>query len=147
VSLGDVKANFPEAIALAADEGFGKGYRGNLYAGYSSRPTPYPGFADAPADDRFHALDQVVGVTIDDQTKAYPFRTLVSTPVVNDEVGGEPIVVFWGGDTADALDASLISKAAAVGPGVAYLRRVGGQVLTFTSNADGTFTDQQTGSS
>jgi len=37
----------------------------------------------------------VLGVTINGQSRAYPLRSLLGVEVVNDEVGGQPIVVTF----------------------------------------------------
>ena len=44
-------------------------------------------------DDRLTQKEFVVGVTLGDAVKAYPFRTLNETPAINDTVGGTEIVV------------------------------------------------------
>jgi hypothetical protein len=145
VSLGEVRGNFPDATSLDRDQGHGFRYQVNGYAGYSSEPAPISGFADAPTDERLQALERVVGVTINDETKAYGFPTLQEIRVVNDELGGEPIAVLWGGNTLDALDATFIPDSRSVGTGVAYFATVEGQKLTFAAKGDDTFTDTETG--
>ncbi|MGH8945940.1 MAG: DUF3179 domain-containing (seleno)protein, partial [Acidimicrobiia bacterium] len=90
--------------------------------------------------------ERVVGVTLEDGEKAYPFSILEETGVVNDEIGERPVVVFWGAaDTADALDSGDISAAAAVGTAVAYDPVVKGRHLTFERIGDTTFQDVETG--
>ena len=79
-------------------------------------------------------------------SKAYPFSLIEAAGAVNDAVGGTDIVVLWGGDTADALDAGEIQAAAGIGTGIALLRTVDGQALTFTANGNDRFTDSETGS-
>ncbi len=68
---------------------------------------------------------------------------------MNDEVGGVPIAVWWGGDTADALDTAAIADGAAIGTGIAFDRRVDGSALPFAPDpaADDRFVDDETGSS
>lgn len=46
-------------------------------------------------DDRLHAKEFIVGVTIGRESKAYPFSLLSQTPVVNDLVNGQPLVVTF----------------------------------------------------
>ena len=59
----------------------------------------------------------------------------------------EPILVVWGAaDTASALDESVLAEGRGVGTGLAYLRTVDGQVLTFEAVSDDVFTDRETGS-
>ncbi len=144
VSFAEVQENFPDAAVLDPDTGFGIAYGSNPYRVYSSQPAPYPSFADAPEDTRIPALERVVGVTIDGADTAYPFSVLEQQPAINDSVAGVPIVVLWGGDTADALDEGLISDSRAVGTGIAFLATLDGQVLTFEPADDGTFADTQT---
>ncbi|MGI9611526.1 MAG: DUF3179 domain-containing protein [Acidimicrobiales bacterium] len=144
VSYEDAKENFPEAWSLSRETGFPIEYGLNGYAGYSSGNLPF--LFDGEPDPRYPALSRVVGITIDEDLKAYPFETIAEEMAVNDEVGGVPVAVLWGGNTADALDQAVIAEATAIGSGIAYDRRVGDQTLTFSSTGDDQFTDQETGS-
>lgn len=144
VSYADAVENFPDAVSLARETGFNIDYGFNGYTSYSSSEQPFL-FNGAP-DPRFPALSRVVGVSINDETKGYPFETISTELAVNDELGGVPIAVLWGGDTADALDATVIADSAAIGTGIAFDRTVDGQLLTFTSAGDDRFTDDLTGS-
>jgi hypothetical protein len=144
VSYRDVLENFPESLSLSRDTGFSIEYGANPYRAYSSTTSPF--LFDGEPDPRYPALSRVVGVTIDGNEKAFPFGVLNDQPAINDELANTPIVVLWGGDTADALDAEAISDGAAIGSGIAYDRRVGEQVLTFSPGEDDLFTDDQTGS-
>lgn len=58
------------------------------------RPIYNPEFANA---DEAGLADQelVMGVSIDGQAKAYPITVLRSREMVNDELGGIPILVTW----------------------------------------------------
>ena len=145
-SFEDFKRKYPEGLVLDADQGFGRRYGFNPYVGYSSRSTPYGFFDQSDLDDRFPALERVVNVTIGDTAKAYPFSVISANPTVNDTVAGTDIVVFWGGDTADALDAGEIILAESIGTGIAFSRVVHGKVLTFSATGEDTFLDAETGS-
>ena len=144
VSYASARENFPEALSLSTDTGFGINYGANSYAGYSSSGRPF--LYNGPSDDRYPALSRVVGITIDGQSKAYPFEVIAGELAVNDEIADAPVVVFWGGDTADALDARSIADSQAIGTAIALSRTVEGQVLTFSSAGNDTFTDAETGS-
>lgn len=144
VSYGDVLENFPDAISLSRSTGFTIEYGANPYRAYSSSTSPF--LFDGEPDPRFPALSRVVGVTLDGIEKAYPFSVLSGQPAINDELSGTPIVVLWGGDTADALDGENIADGEAIGSGIAYDRRVGDQTLTFSVGDADLFTDDQTGS-
>jgi hypothetical protein len=148
VSFGQFAADFGDGLSLSRDTGVGSDYGANPYRGYSLRGAPLRGFIDVDTiDPRFPALERVVGVDLDTgESKAYPFSVITVEQVVNDTLGDTPIAVFWGGDTADALAAGTVADGDQVGTGIAFDRRVGDRTLTFTSNGDGTFTDDGTGS-
>lgn len=145
VSFGEFAAGHPDGTSLSADTGYGIGYGANPYVEYSSRSAPYP-FFTGDLDDRFPALERVVGVSIDDGDKAYPFSVIAPLGAVNDLIGDTPVAVLWAGDTADALDSASIADGQAVGTGVAYDPVVDGEVLVFSRSGTDLFTDEQTGS-
>jgi hypothetical protein len=145
VRFADFESTYPDGEAMADNQGFGRAYGRNPYAFYSSREQPYA-FFQGEIDDRFPALERVVGVTIDDTSKAYPFSEIDEIRAVNDVVAGEPVVVFWGApDTADALDSDQISESRGIGTAVAYSSVVDGQTLTFSPLNDTEFFDFETG--
>lgn len=144
VSYGDAKESFPDALSLATDTGFGIDYGANPYEAYSSSNQPFL-FDDDP-DPRFPALSRVVGVNVDGVDKAYPFELISEKGAVNDVLGDTPIAVLWGGETADALDASTVAEGQAIGSGIAFDRTVGGQTLTFSTSGEDLFTDAETSS-
>ena len=76
-----------------------------------------------PAAQDFGAKDQVLGVRLNGEAKAYPFDKMGSRTVINDQVGGTNIVVMWDQGTYLALP---------------YAREVDGQTLTFEA-AEGGF--------
>ncbi|WP_363463887.1 DUF3179 domain-containing protein [Halogeometricum borinquense] len=89
-------------------------YDRNPYLGYETSSRVGIGFND-DVDDRLHPKARVIGVAHGDKAVAYPLSTLSETPVVNDEVGGLPVVA------AATVDGTL----------VAYDRRVDGSPITF----------------
>lgn len=50
-------------------------------------------------DDDIHPKEYVIGVRLAGQARAYPFSALGQELVVNDEVGGIPLVVFYDKST------------------------------------------------
>lgn len=122
----DWKKGHPDTLALV------KGYYGGL--------TPYRDYYDSVeagvigetfTDNRLYVKEFVVGVEHNGEAVAYPFSTLNETPVVNDEIGGDPVLVVFDKDTA----------ASAV-----FSRILDGQTLTFSQTDDLTLTDSETGS-
>ncbi len=142
VSYADALESFPNARSLARDTGFDIVYGTNSYQQYTSSETPF--LFDGELDDRYPALSRVVGVSLVGADKAYPFGLLSDSRAVNDELGGLPVAVLWGGDTADALDAATVAAGRAVGTGIAFDRRVGDQILTFSAIDEDRFTDTET---
>lgn len=47
------------------------------------------------ADAEMTSEEMVVAVTIGRDSRAYPIRTLAAHQIVNDTVGGRPVVVTW----------------------------------------------------
>ena len=58
------------------------------------RPIYHPTFAPG-AETPLDPNDLVMGVIIHGEARAYPVRTLAFREMVNDEVGGVPILVTW----------------------------------------------------
>lgn len=144
VSWETFREQFPEATVLSQDTGFGRSYGVNPYDFYDSSSRPFLFSGDV--DDRYPAFERVLATVLNETNKAYPFSVISEEGAVNDELAGEPIVVFWGDeDTASALSNSQIPEGRAVGTGAAYLRTVDGQVLTFRPAGEDTFEDNETG--
>jgi hypothetical protein len=120
-------------------------YGSNPYEFYSSRDRPY-NFLSGEIDDRFPALERVVGISVNGIDKAYPFSLINEVRVVHDNLAGQEVVVFWGAsDTADALDSGLIADSIGIGTGIVYNPVVDGQRLTFEASGDTEFVDSETG--
>lgn len=144
VSFGQFAESFPDGLSLSRETGFSRSYGANPYTGYSSSQSPF--LFDGEPDPRFPALSRVVGVIGADGQRAYPFEPLAEAQVVNDTFEGRPVVVLWADGTADALDRPSIADSRSIGTAVAFDATVDGRALTFVANGDGTFTDDQTGS-
>ncbi len=146
VSFGDFELAHPDGLSLSRETGFAiSNYGLNPYDGYSTGGGPIASFINGPIDNRLPALERVVAVGRQSPV-AYPFSVLEAQPAINDEVDQRPIVIFFGGTTADALDGSSISDSEEIGSGIAYERQINNQVLTFRANDDDTFADAETGS-
>lgn len=141
----EFRRRFPEGMVLSRQTGFERDYGTNPYVGYDRESQPF--LFTGELDDRYPAMERVVGVSAGGENKAYPFSVIAQERAVNDTVGGEPVLVVWGAaDTASALDSADIAQGRSVGAGLAYLRTVNGRTLTFEPLEDDTFRDQETGS-
>jgi len=79
----------------------GPGFFGrDVYASYyASGDTGVLG-SQIPRDGDLYVKEYVLGVRLEGEARAYPFSVLGKEPVVNDAVGGVPVVVFFDEATA-----------------------------------------------
>ncbi|WP_255195922.1 DUF3179 domain-containing protein [Halorarius litoreus] len=98
-----------------------RNYDVNPYLGYES--VDQIGIGGTYDDDRLHPKTEVLGIEHDGVATAYPYDRVAAAGVVNDEVGGLPVVVTLAGDQ-ETLDGT--------GQLVAYERTVRGRVHQFT---------------
>ena len=85
----------PETLVLTRATGFSRPYERDAFAGYAdiidSGRFPFP-VGEAARDARLRPSALVVGVVINEVARAYPVESLIDP--INDEVGGNQIVVF-----------------------------------------------------
>lgn len=144
ISFNEFRERYPDGQVLSRETGHDRRYGNNPYTGYDgigSQPFLYSG----EIDERLPAMERVVGLIIGTQAVAYPFSTLAEAGVVNDEVNGQSVAVFFAPDTVSALDATVIEQARAVGSAVSYNPIVNGDHLIFKLN-NNKITDTNTGS-
>lgn len=94
-------------------------YETNPYAGYQNNSRVGPGVERV--DDRLPPKEVVHGVTVGESAKAYPEEVVTDRDVVNDEVGGVPVVVI-----EDQRDGGVD----------VFVRRVGDETLAFSLSDD-----------
>ncbi|MDX1436978.1 MAG: DUF3179 domain-containing (seleno)protein [Anaerolineales bacterium] len=144
VSWADFKTANPDGLVLSRETGFRRDYGRNPYAGYDDiNSSPFL-FRGPDNTDRLPAMERVLTIELNGDGVAYPYSTLTEVGVVNDEIGGELVAVFWESGTASALDASALAQGRDVGTANSFSRELDGQVLTF-SLQDGRIVDDQTG--
>jgi hypothetical protein len=78
------------------------------YEGYYLRPDAGVIGRTTRPDVDLGPKEFVIGVRLGGEAKAYPFRALSQQPVVNDSVGGVPLVVFF--DKGSAAGAAFSSE-------------------------------------
>jgi hypothetical protein len=92
------KADHPHTLAL--QKGYSFSY--DPYEGYfSSSQTGVIG--QTVIDDRLYVKEFVIGVDHNDEAVAYPYSVLNEEPVVNDAVGGTPVLVVFNSDTGTGV--------------------------------------------
>ena len=121
----DWKARYPNTLALR------KGYYGARDAYDSYYASGRAGvIGESTQDNRLYVKEFVVGIERNGSPVAFPFSVLNDEPVVNHEVGGEPVLVVFNVET---------------GTGVVYEREVDGQRLSFIQAEATTIKDEETG--
>jgi hypothetical protein len=143
-SWGSFKAAHPDGTVLSRDTGFDRDYGVNLYLDYDQGARD-PDFFNGVRDGRLALFARVLGVRAGGEAIAFPFGALAFERVVQREVGGTPVVVFYQDGTASALDTFLLSAGRDVGAAAAYEARADGRRLTFREES-GRFLDDETGS-
>lgn len=139
------KSAFPQGVVLSRETGYNRSYGRNPYSGYDDINNPPFLYRGPATPGELPAVARVLTVDLQGEAVAYPYGTLEAMPVINDIVGGEPIVVFWEPGTASALDTAAIASGRDVGSASAFSRLLDGRELSFTT-VDGRFIDQDTGS-
>jgi hypothetical protein len=142
ISWEDFKTAHPDGLVLSRETGHPRNYGNNPYSGYdniNSSPFLYAG-PETPGT--LPAMARVLTVDLNDDLVAYPYKLLQDVNVINDEVGGEQVVVVWDEGTASPF-APL--GANDVGAANIFSRELDGQQLTFVFE-DGEIVDIETGS-
>jgi len=145
ISWADFIDVHPEGKVLSRDTGFNRAYGQNPYTGYdnvNSRPFLYDGPATLEILPR---MARVLTVDLNGDTVAYPHAVLQEVRIVNDTVGGVPLVVLWAPGTASALDAGTVAGGDDVGAVTSFSRELDGRTLAFVLDGD-RIVDEQTGS-
>jgi len=146
IGFGTFAERYPDGVVMSRDTGFNRQYGVNPYTGYDSR-SGQPFLFDGDIDNRLDsAVAHVLATEVDDVAKAYPFDALREAGALNDTIGETPIVIFFQSGVASALDQSSIDNSRDLGTAGMYEAALDGQVLSFVANDDGTFSDEQTGS-
>jgi hypothetical protein len=145
VSFRTFRAAYPQGRVLSRETGFARSYGANPYLGYDRPDNAQPFLLRGPADGRLPATERVVALELGGEAKAYPYAALARVGVVNDTLGGVPLVVLWQRGQRSALDGPSIAASRDVGSGVAFDRRLNGRTLTFRRGEDGP-EDVETGS-
>ena len=143
VAWNDFRAAFPNGSVLSRETGHTRAYGSNPYSGYDSATQPFL-FRDKP-DPRLPAMERVLHVIAGGAERIYPFGAFTDEPVINDDVGGEPVVVMSHSGTLSVLDERAIADSRRIPSAAAYSRRLDERVLEFEVR-EGRIADAGTGS-
>ncbi len=87
-----------------ADGSFLRDYSTNPYDGYESSPEVYFPQVNVDPYKVLNPKEPVLGVFVGNQARAYPQSVLAAEPVVNDVLGGVPILVTYAGGVMKAWE-------------------------------------------
>jgi len=148
ISWAEFRELHPDGVVLSRDTGHNRSYGSNPYAGYDEVDTnPFLLDDFTLIDGRLSPKVRIVGVVIDGDEVAYPLPDLAEVEVVNDTVGGDPIVVLWSPGTASGLGDATVAGGELVGSAVVLSRRgPDGTILEFETADDGRMRDTESGS-
>lgn len=131
------KARYPETLALLPLPDMVEVYETTWNARMARAATgrtgsPNPERTLAPGDDRLPSYDLVLGIETGGARRAYPLDVLKQEGVINDELGGEPVMLVY---TAEDDTVTMFS------------RRLDARTLSFDRPAaSGNLVDAETGS-
>jgi hypothetical protein len=145
VSWQEFKAAHPDGRVLSRDTGFDREYGRNPYTGYDDVNNPPFLYRGPQTPGILPPVARVLAVELNQEAVAYPYDVLQKVRLVNNNVGGQPVVVFWEAGTASALDAISVAGGKDVGTANAYTRIVDGQELNFFVEGE-RILDRETGS-
>ncbi len=137
IRWGEIKRPYPQARVLSRETGHSRPYGSNPYSGYDTSGNPF--LYRGEIDQRLPATERVVTVELGGETRAYSFEALREQKVINDEVGGLPVVIFWQEGTK-----SLFSPGFDTGSSAVFFRQIDGEELRFQL-AGSDLSDEQTG--
>jgi hypothetical protein len=146
-SWGQFVASHPDGTVLSRETGHPRDYDRNPYPGYDSIDSdPFLLEDKTLIDGRLSPKVRILGLVVGDEAVAYPFPFLAEQPVVNDEVGGQPVVVAWTDGTASGLGGPTVAGGEIVGAANAFSAVLDGRTLTFEPADGGAMRDLETGS-
>jgi hypothetical protein len=135
---------FRSGKVLSRTTGHARPYGQNPYVGYDDvRSSPF--LFSGPSDPRLRPMERVVTVSLGGEDVAYPFAVLEKAGVINDTVGGKPIIVLFQKGVASALDGGSIADSRDIGTAAVFSRTAAGRTLTFKKDG-ARFVDAQTAS-
>lgn len=147
LSWEEFRDTTPDGLVLSRESVPGRDYGRNPYPGYEESGDSF--LFQGPRDDRLPPNTRVVGLGDEADAAAIPLPTLQEQRVVQVDVAGGPVTVWWAPGQASALDEADVDSGQDVGSTGAFRPVLeDGTVLTFAPASDdqATFLDDQTGS-
>ncbi|CAN5155606.1 DUF3179 domain-containing protein [soil metagenome] len=146
VSWADFARATPDGLVLSRDVFPDRTYGRNPYPGYEGAGDGF--LFDGPRDGQLPPNTRIVGLGVDADPVAVVLEHVRQERVVDLELDGQPVTVWWAPGQASALDRPQVDDGEDVGSTAALIPTLpDGSTGTFTAGEeDGTFVDEQTSS-
>ena len=147
ISFETFATNAPDGQVLNRETGSLRPYGQNPYPGYDDiNSSPFL-FRGQP-DPRLKPMERVLGITVNDLNKIYPFSILKEVSYIEDSVGDVQILIVNSGQLLSALDHREISESRQIAQVTAWQRQSdsSSELLNFTMD-NGVLKDTTTESS
>jgi len=145
ISFTQFRNSYPNGKVLSKETGHRRNYGQNPYSGYDDINNT-PMFGAGSDDGRLPPMEKVIGVKMEEGSKAYPYSISKKKGIINDTLEETSIVVFHVDGAKSAMDASEISNSREDGSTGVFKRKLGERLLTFKLD-DGEIRDRETNSS
>jgi hypothetical protein len=142
IAYEDFKAAYPSGKVLSRETGHARAYGKNPYVAYD-RLDSSPFLFQGSPDRRRPPKERVIGVTVGNSPRAYPWPTVAIQGVIHDTLASERLVIFHRPGAVSALDDSQIERSRDVGATGVFSPVVEGKELTFERAPEG-FRDRET---
>jgi len=138
VGFNSYARHYPDGDVLSGDaEHPDINYAMSPYDAYQNSSSPI--LSNINYDPRLDAMERVLSTTINGIPIAYPFELLSAAGVINHEIEGRAVVVFWQPRAETAINTENVGQAAVYG------RELNDEILTFRYE-NGHIYDNQTDS-
>ena len=145
LGFGDAASLAPDAEVLSRETGRVFDYGRNPYVAYDAEDNS-PRFFREDADPTLPEMTRIVGLGGETDATAITLDHLREERVVEVDLDGGQVTVWWAPGQASALDTERIDEAADVGQTVAFDATHDGRTLRFEPSGDNRFVDDATGS-
>lgn len=148
ISVKEFFETYPQGQILSNKTGFKqaeKRYGKNYYVKYDSLGKKPSRFFQDKIDSRLPAMERVIGLSVNNEYKAYPFSIISKNKVINDKINSQNIVIFYEPGTVSILDKRELNKSKDIGSATVFIPVINGKELTFKKSGN-SFTDIQTNS-
>jgi len=130
ISFSDFKNNYPDGLVLSKNTGFKRPYGMNPYANYDDEDA-IPFLFKGEKDERLKQNEKVIGVTISNNSRAYPYSITSQKKIIYDTLNNKEILILHLPGVLSALDTRLISDSKEVGATGVFNPYLDGEKLIF----------------